>query len=112
VRQACRSTHSPKGTISPISSASGMKSAGETKPRSGWRQRSSASKPITMSPAGLGTVDQGLVVELELALAKRLAQVELEPARRLLHRASMAGSKKRNVPRPSPWPGRGRGRRS
>ena len=44
-RQAWLSTHSPSGTISPISSASGMNSAGDTRPRSGWRQRSSASKP-------------------------------------------------------------------
>ena len=43
--QACRSTHSPIGTIRPVSSATGMNSAGETMPRSGWCQRNSASKP-------------------------------------------------------------------
>ncbi len=48
-RQAWRMTHSPIGTISPISSASGMKSAGETSPRSGCRQRIRASQPISFS---------------------------------------------------------------
>ena len=54
-RQACRSTHSPIGTISPVSSASGMKSAGGTIPRSGWCQRSSASKP-PISPLSRSTI--------------------------------------------------------
>ena len=43
-RQAARSTYAPSGTMSPVSSASGMNSPGETTPRSGWRQRTSASK--------------------------------------------------------------------
>ena len=43
--QAVRSTHSPIGTINPVSSASGMNSVGEMMPRSGWRQRTSASTP-------------------------------------------------------------------
>ena len=33
--QAVLSAHSPRGTITPVSSASGMKSAGEIKPRVG-----------------------------------------------------------------------------
>ena len=41
--QASRITHSPIGTISPVSSATGMNSAGEIRPRVGWFQRSSAS---------------------------------------------------------------------
>jgi hypothetical protein len=42
-RQACRMTQAPIGMMSPVSSAIGMKSAGGISPRSGWRQRSSAS---------------------------------------------------------------------
>jgi hypothetical protein len=34
-RQARRRTHSPNGTIRPISSASGTNSVGETRPRRG-----------------------------------------------------------------------------
>ena len=64
----------------PVSSASGMKSTGATMPRSGWCQRSSASKPRT---AGLLEIDDRLVVELELALGERLAEIELERAARL-----------------------------
>ena len=51
-RPRCRrviSTHSPSWLISPVSSAIGMNSAGETMPRSGWRQRSSASQPVISS---------------------------------------------------------------
>ena len=44
--QAAPSTHSPSATIAPVSSASGMKSAGEIRPRAGWCQRNSASKPL------------------------------------------------------------------
>ena len=33
------------GVISPVISASSMKSSGGTRPRSGWRQRRSASVP-------------------------------------------------------------------
>jgi len=47
--QACRSTHSPSGTINPVSSATGMNCSGEIRPRTGWCQRTSASKP-TISP--------------------------------------------------------------
>ena len=48
-KQAWRITHSPIGRIRPVSSASGMKSAGETWPISSLRQRSSASMPTTRS---------------------------------------------------------------
>ena len=47
--QAVFSTQSPSSTIRPVSSAIGMNSAGEIMPRSGWRQRSSASQPLTSS---------------------------------------------------------------
>ena len=46
-----RARASPSATISPISSATGMNSAGETMPFSGWRQRSSDSKPLIRSAA-------------------------------------------------------------
>ena len=42
-------TQRPIGTISPVFSAIGMNSAGEMRPRSGWSQRSSASKPSSDS---------------------------------------------------------------
>ena len=45
-RQASVSTQLPSGTIMPVSSAVGMKLAGCSRPRSGWFQRTSASKPI------------------------------------------------------------------
>jgi hypothetical protein len=41
--QASRITQAPIGTIRPVSSAIGMKSTGETRPRLGWFQRISAS---------------------------------------------------------------------
>jgi hypothetical protein len=44
--QAVRSTNSPSGLISPVSSASGMNSTGETMPRVACFQRTSASMPI------------------------------------------------------------------
>ena len=49
-RQAVRRIHSPSGTIVPLSSASGMKVAGEIRPWLGWCQRTSASKPV-ISPS-------------------------------------------------------------
>ena len=55
-RQASRNIHSPISTISPLSSASGMKSLGGTKPRVGWIQRASASKPVTSVPASSAAV--------------------------------------------------------
>jgi hypothetical protein len=49
--QASRNTHSPSGTISPVSSATGMKSIGEMKPRSGCCHRTRASKPRRAKPS-------------------------------------------------------------
>jgi len=48
---ASRNTHSPSGAIRPISSATGMNSAGEIMPFSGCRQRNSDSKPEIRSAA-------------------------------------------------------------
>jgi hypothetical protein len=47
--QAVRNTHCPISSIRPVSSATGTKSAGETMPRTGCRQRNSASQPVTQS---------------------------------------------------------------
>ena len=46
-RHASSMIHSPSAGISPVSSATGMKTLGGTKPRCGWFQRSSASKPTS-----------------------------------------------------------------
>jgi len=51
VRHASVSAHSPSGTISPLSSASGMKRAGDISPKAGCRQRISASRPKMRPPA-------------------------------------------------------------
>ena len=48
-REASRKTHSPIGSMMPISSAIGMNSEGSTWPRCGRCQRISASKP-SVSP--------------------------------------------------------------
>ena len=78
--QAVRSTQSPSSLIRPVSSATGMNSAGEIMPRSGWRQRNSASQPET-SPAA--EIDQRLVMDLEAAVGQRLAQILLHGEARL-----------------------------
>ena len=41
-------THWPIGTISPVRSAGSRNSAGASRPRSGWFQRSSASTPTIL----------------------------------------------------------------
>ena len=43
--QACCNTQRPTGRIRLVSSATGMNSSGGTSPRTGWRQRTRASKP-------------------------------------------------------------------
>ena len=78
--QAVVSTHSPSWLIRPVSSATGMNSAGEIMPRSGWCQRSSASQPVILLSR---EVDQRLVVHLEPAVGDRLAQIHLQRAARL-----------------------------
>jgi len=45
VRQAVRSTQSLITSEAPLTSATGRKAAGKSSPRSGWRQRTSASAP-------------------------------------------------------------------
>ena len=54
--QACLSTSSPSGTISPVSSATVMNAGGPIRPRSGWRHLTSASMlrntPLTASTRG------------------------------------------------------------
>ena len=48
-------TQRPIGSIRPLSSAIGMNSAGSSRPRSGWRQRTSASRPVISPVAGVTT---------------------------------------------------------
>jgi hypothetical protein len=55
VAQACRMTHSPMGTINPVSSARGMNEAGEIIPFSGCRHRTKASRPQILLLAMLMT---------------------------------------------------------
>ena len=74
-RQASVSTQRPSGTIRPVASAMRMKSSGETMPRVGCCQRTSASKPM-ISP--VGQVDGGLVVQGQLVAVQGEAQVGLE----------------------------------
>ena len=45
-RHASSNTHWPIGTIKPVSSAMAINSFGTTRPRAGWCQRNSASKPV------------------------------------------------------------------
>src|SRR5271165_3673657 len=82
--QAASSTHWPIGRISPVSSARGMNSPGETRPRSGQRQRSSASAPTT--PPAPSTC--GLIMQDELAIVNGEPQSGLQNRRggeRALH---------------------------
>ena len=74
-RQAVCSTHLPIGTISPVSSATGMNCIGATGPRSGCSQRSSASMPV-MRP--LADIPLGLVVELEFVALERMPQARFQ----------------------------------
>ena len=76
-RQASRTTHAPIGTIRPVSSAIGMKSAGETRPRVGMVP---ADQRLERADAVVLEVEQRLVIELELAALDREAQVGFELA--------------------------------
>ena len=83
---ASRSTQRPIGTISPVSSASGMNSSGCTIPRSGWIHRIRASTPVIRPDLEL---DHGLVVQDELLVLERALQVGLQlqaPQRGVVHR--------------------------
>ena len=83
--QARRNTHSPSGTIRPVSSATEMKCPGAILPCTGCCQRTSASEPHCCS------VDQivlRLVDDLELLAAERQPQLMLDHApalQRLVH---------------------------
>ncbi len=58
--------------MSPVSSATGMNSAGGTMPRSGWRQRS---ERLEADDAPGLEIELGLIVERELERSERAAQV-------------------------------------
>ena len=84
-RQARRNTHSPSGTIRPVSSATEMKWPGAILPCTGWCQRTSASEPHC---ALGGEIVLRLIDDLELLAAKRQAQLVLDHApalQRLVH---------------------------
>ena len=72
--------------MTPHCSASGMNSAGETMPRSGWCQRSSASAPSISKPL---QIEDRLEIELELLAGDRLAQLGLGAAARLHARVQL-----------------------
>ena len=78
--QACRSTHSPIGTIRPVSSAIGMKSAGEINAALGMMP---ADKRLAAGDLTGFDVDDRLVIDLELAVDDGLAKLEFEFAARL-----------------------------
>ena len=71
-RQASRSTQRPIGTISPVSSANGMKSSGSTQAALGVVP---AQQRLDARDAAVGEADDRLVVELELAAVERPLQV-------------------------------------
>ena len=75
-RHASSITHSPIDGISPLSSATGMKTLGGTSPRCGWFQRISASKPISFCVLALIS---GWIDEMELLGGDGLAKIALEP---------------------------------
>ncbi len=62
-------------TICPVSSARLMKLAGDTRPNSGWRQRTSASAPSRRLCA---SARLGLVEDFQLAALQRLVQLRFE----------------------------------
>ena len=100
---ASRRTQRPSSTIRPVSSASGMNSAGARCRASGWRQRSSASTPTIVPVA---QVDDRLVGE-RAARRRRSARAELAPRARArsIAAACMPGSKIAQRPLPlRPWP--------
>ena len=108
-RQASSSTHRPIGTISPVSSASGMNSPARSAP------------PLGVLPAHqrldladrrrVASVDDRLVVEPKLAALERPAQVglQLQPLQRT--RRACRRRRPRSAPCPAPWPGTWPGRR-
>ena len=69
---AARSTQSPIGTTSPDSSATSMNSSGSSRPRVGWSQRTSASKPDVCP---LSRADDRLVLQRERLVVHRLVEV-------------------------------------
>ena len=76
----------PTWSMTPHCSASGMKSEGETMPRSGWFQRSSASAP---SMAKCCRSNIGWKYSFELLVGDRFAQLGLGAATRLHARVKL-----------------------
>ena len=106
-RQASWITQSPIGTIRPVSSASGMKSAGETRPRSGWFQRISASNAPMRSSRGR-TAAGSRARTRRAAIARRRSLSSRAPRLRVAR--SSRPRRSGRCRRPRPWPDRARGR--
>ena len=66
--------------MSPVSSATGMKSAGDTSPRLGWFQRSKRFERVDVVRF---KVDERLIVQFEFFADQRLAQIHFQLAARL-----------------------------
>ena len=77
--QAVRSTQRPSSRIRPVSSASGMNSAGEIRPRSAWNQRTSAS---TADHRAVVQAHLRLVVDHQLAALERACRSWVSRTRR------------------------------
>ena len=83
--------------MKPFSSANGMNSPGAMMPFSGWLP---AYQGLEAADLVALEIDLRLVVKLELAARSALRRSH-SMLRRARMRASISGSKKRNVPRPS-----------
>ena len=68
----CARTHSPSGTMRPVSSARGMNSRGGTKPRWGCCQRTSASAPDDLAAAQIDLRLVGIVPRDEFGLPESM----------------------------------------
>jgi len=103
-RHAVLRTHSPICRMAPFSSATGMKTSGGTSPRCGWRQRISASNPMT-SPVLDGRLR--LIDEPEFVARERKTNISLhhptilrlDPHRRLEQSIDPAPFRLRSIQR-------------
>ena len=95
---ASRSTQAPISTISPVSSAIGMKSTGAIIPRVGMMP---AQQRLERADAIDVEVEQRLKMELELSFVQCAKRRSLSIRRRSCARWFSCSSKKQKVPRPS-----------
>ena len=95
--QASRTTQAPIGTIRPVSSATGMKSAGEISPRVGWFQRSR----LRTSKYDCAQGRRGADSEARTRLVRSRVRRSASSCRRCCARSFRLSSKKAKVPRPA-----------